>query len=505
MDTYEHEWGAQVRKAAVRFLFRVHWRAFVASLFLPLLASAATGPIVIDPEFPHSFRHQSGERFYPMGDTAYFLIAQPTNVIARYIAVRSTHRFNYIRVMAMAEGFWPFGGTPKHPDYTTINETMLRKWDWLFDTAAAQSMKLELILWGYGVAGGEGLWTNRAAEDLWISTLVNRFKDRPNLLMWTVANEFERYPDGKYIYTPGDVEWAKTVASRIRRLDSVHPIGCHPSVWITDQDEPGKGPRPFATYQGFTQSRPQVVWPLWKDSAVNINVTQNNQGVQPRTWGDFAPRGRGLSYFPIQWKGVNHPVRWTATGWDYEAAGLEDCLAEDAQHGKPVINSEFGYQHEPGYETDTHFSTRQCHRPATVRKKAWKCAASGAYFAVGFINTAVRDFTEGDVDNFHPHDLEVLHRFFTVLPYWRMRPFTGATGHAVALAEVGKTYVVYLPRGGPTTLDLSAASGAFTSRWFNPRTGESSAPFQVEGGAQRKFTAPDNEDWTLHLQATTRE
>ena len=68
---------------------------------------------MIDPDYPHSFRYQSGERFFPMGDTAYYLIAQPTNMIAHYIDVRRAHKFNFIRMMAMADGFWPFGGTPE--------------------------------------------------------------------------------------------------------------------------------------------------------------------------------------------------------------------------------------------------------------------------------------------------------------------------------------------------------------------------------------------------------
>jgi hypothetical protein len=114
--------------------------------------------------------------------------------------------------------------------------------------------------------------------------VVNRYKGRDNLFMLTVANEFERYPDGKYQYDPGDVEWARSVAARIRAIDPIHFIGCHPSVWITDQDPPNQGPRPFASYKGYTQRRPQVVWPLWQGSTVNLNITQNNEGVQPRTW-----------------------------------------------------------------------------------------------------------------------------------------------------------------------------------------------------------------------------
>ncbi|MCY2954463.1 MAG: DUF4038 domain-containing protein, partial [Planctomycetota bacterium] len=338
----------------------------------------ATGPIMIDPDYPHSFRYQSGQRFFPMGDTAYYLIAQPTNVIAHYIDVRRAHHFNFLRMMAMADGFWPFGGTPARPQYTVINETAMRQWDWVFDYAAARGMNIELIIFGYGVAGGEGLWASQANQDFWIRTLVNRFKGRPNLFMYTIANEFERYPDGKYQYAPADVEWARGVAARIRELDPVHPVGCHPSVWITDQDPPNKGPRPFATYKGFTQHPPQVVWPLWEGSAVNLNVTQNNEGVQPRTWGNIDGGRRGLTYYSTKYQEIDYPAKWTATGWDFEAAGLEDCLANDWAHGKPVLDTEFGYQHEPGYESEMNHATHQCHQPATVRKKAWKIATAGA-------------------------------------------------------------------------------------------------------------------------------
>src|SRR4051812_23639336 len=118
-------------------------------------SQAASGPLQIDPTHPNSFRYETGERFFPMGDTAYFLIAQPTNLIARYIDARRAHKFNFIRVMAMAEGFWPFGGTPVNPQYTSINESVMQKWDWVFNYAAERGMQIELILWGYGISGGE--------------------------------------------------------------------------------------------------------------------------------------------------------------------------------------------------------------------------------------------------------------------------------------------------------------------------------------------------------------
>ena len=266
--------------------------------------SAGTGPIRIARDYPHTFQYQSGERFFPMGDTAYFLIAQPKDVIVHYIDTRRAHKFNFVRMMPMARGHWAFGGTPGKPDYTVINETAMRKLDWVFDYAATKGMNIELIIFGYGVEQGEGLWANATDQNFWVDSLVKRYKDRPNLFMWTVANEFERYPDGRYSYSAEDVEWVKAVAVQIRRTDTAHPIGAHPSVWITKDD-------PFQKYGNFTQRRPQVVWPLWENSRIDLNVTQNNEGVQRRTWGNFTPTQRGLTYYPTDWEGVSYPVRWT--------------------------------------------------------------------------------------------------------------------------------------------------------------------------------------------------
>ncbi len=483
-------------------LLREDWMAFLD--FADRRFGAAAGQIVVDPDYPHSFRYRNGERFFAMGDTAYYLIAQPTDVIARFIDVRRAHKFNFIRMMAMAEGLWPFGGTPAKPDYTAIDEGALGKLDWVFDYAAARGMNIELILWGYGVAGGEGLWADRARQDLWVDTVVHRYRDRPNLFMYTIANEFERYSDGQYRYSPEDVDWARSLAARIRRLDAARPIGCHPSVWITDQDRAGQGARPFATYGEFTQRRPQVVWPLWEGSDVDLNVTQNNEGVQPRIWGDVGGGRRGLTYFPTDWQGVDYPVKWTATGWDFEAAGLEDCIAEDRARGKPVLNTEFGYQYEPGYESDHGFLTRQLHQPETVRKKAWKIATGGAYFAAGFAGTAgTRNFTRDDVENFRPAALEALHDFFTAkTEYWKMSPHLELVApHNVLLALPGVEYVAYFPRGGSNGIELVA--GRYRAEWLHPGTGRYFGETHLTvGDGNREFVPPERleDDWVLHLR-----
>lgn len=65
-------------------------------------------------------------------------------------------------------------------------------------------------------------------------------------------------------------------------------------------------------------------------------------------------------------------------------------------------------------------------------------------------------------------------RFFQQhLPFWKM------DGHNELLeaddqfcfAEEGEVYAAFTPFGRPITLDLSAATGEFTVRWYDPRTG----------------------------------
>jgi hypothetical protein len=223
-----------------------------------------------------------------MGDTAFLLIIRPKEVIAHYIDVRRAHKFNFVRMLAMADGHWPFGGAPQRPDYAVINEPAMRKMDWVFDYAASKGMNIELILWGYGVEGGVGRWGNAARENFWIDTLVKRYKDRPNLFMYTPANEFERYPDGKYSYAPatwnGSRRGGPHPSIRQGAHNRAHPSPDHRGqavlhVWRL-HNAPGRNGR------------------LLGNGQVNVNVTQNNEGSPPRS-GAIQWR-QGLTYYPTR-------------------------------------------------------------------------------------------------------------------------------------------------------------------------------------------------------------
>jgi Putative collagen-binding domain of a collagenase len=70
-------------------------------------------------------------------------------------------------------------------------------------------------------------------------------------------------------------------------------------------------------------------------------------------------------------------------------------------------------------------------------------------------------------------------------------------------AKAGKLYLVYLPNGGTTDLDLSAAKGTFTVKWFNPRAGgalQTGSVTTVSGGGKAVLgnsPADANEEWLL--------
>jgi PKD repeat protein len=50
-------------------------------------------------------------------------------------------------------------------------------------------------------------------------------------------------------------------------------------------------------------------------------------------------------------------------------------------------------------------------------------------------------------------------------------------------------------------LNLSAGTGTFNCRFYNPRSGQFGATFQRPGGGTESFTKPDSSDWVLHVVA----
>jgi hypothetical protein len=85
------------------------------------------------------------------------------------------------------------------------------------------------------------------------------------------------------------------------------------------------------------------------------------------------------------------------------------------------------------------------------------------------------------------------------VPFWEMAPANNLVTSGFALAKTGSHYLIYLPAGGSTTVDLSVASGTLDVEWYNPRTGEVTPAGTTTGGSNQNFTAPFSGDAVLHI------
>jgi hypothetical protein len=319
------------------------------------------------------------------------------------------------------------------------------------------------------------VWT-AAVERQWLRYLIARYGAFDHIFLWTIANEYETHPDGAYrLDFPDDVEWARATARFIKANDVFrHLVSVHPVVSASRRgDSPGA---PFD--------------PPWRigeffgeDDAMDVLSQQTGQHGEGTKWDE------------------------TLLCWTGDSAMLVDSVKADRRYGKPVLNTESGYEYLRGDPT----SRKQVHHTDKVRHSAWRIVCAGGYFAAGFHGSLGHSDVWNRIDapnhySFRVQDegaarqLRLLYDFFTAIPFWRMQPFCGVTGDAVSLAEPGNTYVIYLPHGGAVTLDLSGVSGSFTARWFNPRTGEIGGAWTVAGGVEQEYEAPDSGDWVLHLR-----
>ncbi len=98
------------------------------------------------------------------------------------------------------------------------------------------------------------------------------------------------------------------------------------------------------------------------------------------------------------------------------------------------------------------------------------------------------------------------------IPFWQMTnadPLIGNEAHSnekYCLAQPNNVYVVYLPNGDTTQLDLTNATGRFFVKWYNPRTG---GPLQngsiktIKAGKLVSLGNPPSEpsaDWIILLR-----
>ena len=477
----EGEWSYLLRGEGVAILQRGKIRCSQAR---------GHGFIRVHPENPYAFAYADGTPFFPMGDTCYGLYDDsPITPALRgeYIKARRAQHFNFVRMSvghsearaATNAAYWAWGGTAQKPDLDRLNPIFFRGLDELFGDLRDRGMNVELILLSFYRRPfvDTNVWT-ASRERLWLRYVLSRYGSFDNVFLWTIANEYETHPDGKYrLDYPGDVDWAKATARFIKQNDPYrHLVTVHPVISASRR---GENPRaPFD--------------PPWRI-------------------GEFFGADEGMDVLSQQTGALGDGLVWdeTAKCWTGDPTNLVASLGADRRFKKPVLNTENGYEYLRGDPT----SKKQVHHTDKVRRTAWRIVCAGGYFAAGFHGTighsdawnrldAPNHYTFRVQDEGAAAQLAALCEFFGALPFWRMQPFAGVTGDALALAETGKAYVLYFPHGDSSTVDLSNAQGSLKARWFNPRGGKFREEFSVSGGSPREINSPDTNDWVLEMRLT---
>ena len=113
------------------------------------------------------------------------------------------------------------------------------------------------------------------------------------------------------------------------------------------------------------------------------------------------------------------------------------------------------------------------------------------------------DYCRIAIQFFHENDI----------PFWEMEcrdELVGNPDHDITrycLAKEGEIYLVYLPDGGESSIDLRDVDGDFTIQWFNPREGgdlSEGKVTQITGGEKVSLGVPptdEKEDWLAVLIA----
>jgi len=92
--------------------------------------------------------------------------------------------------------------------------------------------------------------------------------------------------------------------------------------------------------------------------------------------------------------------------------------------------------------------------------------------------------------------------FMESLPFWEMAPANDVlkAGEAICLAKPGEVCALYLPAGGPLTVELPPEH-RFTAAWWNPSNGKNGA-LQNEtclAGGRQRLVPPGPGDWAVKI------
>lgn len=197
--------------------------------------------------------------------------------------------------------------------------------------------------------------------------------------------------------------------------------------------------------------------------------------------------------------------------WIHEsaAAGKPWVVANDEQGGADTgVPPDLGYQ---GY--DGKVEGKSIQTPDDIRKHTlWgnlMAGGAGVEYYFGY------RLPENDLkcEDFRSRDkswgwCRIALSFFreNSIPFWEMKNANALIGNEknsndkYCLAKPGHIYLIYLPKGGSTEIDLSHDIGGYTLDWFNPREGGPLKPAGIIQEGTPTLTAPGGGDWLAVLR-----
>jgi hypothetical protein len=170
----------------------------------------------------------------------------------------------------------------------------------------------------------------------------------------------------------------------------------------------------------------------------------------------------------------------------------------------PQTNEEYGYEdHYPTWALPGSDSAD------VLRRTAWDIVMAGAYQTAGETcrrGTNIYPDTGGGWMNGRGDDtmtmfLGYAHMvdFFTSFEWWKTEPHDELVNAGnYCLADPGKTYAIYLPKGGKATAKLEP--GTYSATWFSALNGDRIPLPLAQGPEWTSPQAPESGDWALLLQ-----
>ncbi len=197
---------------------------------------------------------------------------------------------------------------------------------------------------------------------------------------------------------------------------------------------------------------------------------------------------------------------------------IKRWILESKNAGKPwvVTNDEQGSA-QRGVTADESYSgnkgNQDDNRDEVRHEVLWgtlMAGGGGVEYYFGY-NTGETDLTAEDFRSRRTkwEDAKYALDFFDAhVPFWEMETNDQLTSERddFCLANPGVRYLIYLPEGGSTNLNLSAGTGTFTVKWFDPRNGGNllnGSITEIQGGASRNIGNPPNNtnsDWVILVE-----